>query len=59
MSNTLKTSHVLEAIGLEPLQSNSSIRMSLSKFTTQKDIDYVMKKLPDIVKKLRRLSPIK
>ena len=59
MSNSLKTSHVLNAIGLPPLQSNSSIRMSLSKYTTEKDIDYIMKKLPDIVKKLRRLSPIK
>jgi len=59
MSNTLKTSHVLKAIGLPPLQSNSSIRMSISKFTTKQDIDYVIKKLPDVVKKLRRLSPIK
>ena len=59
MSNTLKSSHVLKAIGLPPLQANSSIRMSISKFTTKEDLDYVMKKLPDIVKKLRRLSPIK
>ncbi len=59
MSNTLKSSHVLKAIGLQPLQANSSIRMSLSKYTTEKDIDYVMKKLPNIVKKLRILSPIK
>ena len=59
MSNTLKTSHVLKAIALPPLQANSSIRMSISKFTTKEDLDYVMKKLPDIVNKLRRLSPIK
>ncbi len=59
MSNTLKTSHVLKAIGLPPLSANSSIRMSISKFTTKEDLDYVMKKLPNVVKKLRRLSPIK
>ena len=59
MSNTLKTSHVLKAIGLPPLAANSSIRMSISKFTTKEDLDYVMKKLPEIVIKLRRLSPIK
>ena len=59
MSNTLKTSHVLKAIKLPPLQANSSIRMSISKFTSKKDIDYVMKKLPEIATKLRRLSPIK
>jgi cysteine desulfurase len=57
MSNTLETSHVLKAIGLPPLGSNSSIRMTLSKYTTEKDIDYVLKKLPGIVKKLRRFSP--
>jgi len=59
MSNTLETSHVLKALKLTPLQGNSSIRMSISKFTTEKEIDYVLKKLPNIVKKLRRLSPIK
>ena len=58
MSNTLETSHVLKAIGLEPLGSNSSIRMTLSKYTTQEEIDHVLKKLPSIVKKLRRFSPV-
>ncbi len=58
MSNTLETSHVLKAIGLPPLSSNSSIRMTLSKYTTQEEIDYVLKKLPIIVKKLRRFSPV-
>ena len=58
MSNTLKSSHVLKALNLTPLQSNSSIRISLSKYTTEKEINYVMKKLPDVVRKLRRLSPL-
>jgi cysteine desulfurase len=58
MSNTLETSHVLKAMGLSALESNSSIRMTLSKYTTEEEIDYVLKKLPGIVKKLRRFSPL-
>lgn len=58
MSNTLSSSHVLKAIGLTDLEQNSSIRMSLSKYTTEKEIDYVLKVLPEIIKKLRRLSPV-
>lgn len=58
MSNTLETSHVLKAIGLAPLQSNSSLRISLSKFTTEEDVDYVLEKIPAIVNKLRRISPL-
>jgi cysteine desulfurase len=58
MSNTLSSSHVLKAIGLSDLEQNSSIRMSLSKYTTEKEIEYVLKKLPKVIEKLRRLSPI-
>ncbi len=58
MSNTLSSSHVLKAIGLSDLEQNSSIRFSLSKYTTEKEIDYVLKKLPKIIIKLRRLSPV-
>lgn len=58
MSNTLASSHVLKAIGLTDLEQNSSIRFSLSKYTTEKEINYVLKVLPDIIKKLRRLSPL-
>ncbi len=58
MSNTLSSSHVLKALKLSDLEQNSSIRMSISKYTTEKDIDYVLKKLPKIIEKLRRLSPI-
>ena len=57
-SNTLESSHVLKALGLSPLEANSSIRMSISKFTTEEEIDYVLKILPKVVEKLRRLSPL-
>lgn len=57
-SNTLEQSHVLKAIGRTPIEINSSIRISISKFTTDDEVDYFLKVLPDIVKKLRRLSPL-
>ncbi|HKL24366.1 MAG TPA: cysteine desulfurase family protein [Candidatus Nanoarchaeia archaeon] len=56
-SHTLKTSHVLKAIGLEPLKANSSIRMSISKYTTEEEINYVVKKIKKSIKKLRSFSP--
>ncbi len=57
-SHSLETSHVLKAIGLPPLQANSSIRMSISKYTTEEEIDYLLNVLPKIVEKLRRMSPL-
>lgn len=58
MSNTLQTSHVLKALGLSSLESNSSLRISISKYTTEGDIDYFLEKISKIVTKLRRISPI-
>jgi cysteine desulfurase len=58
-SHSLETSHVLKAIGLTPLQANSSVRMSISKYTTEEEVNYVLSILPKIVEKLRRMSPIK
>lgn len=57
-SNTLEPSHVLGALGLSHEKINTTIRLSLSKYTTQKEIDYVLEVLPKIVEKLRRMSPI-
>jgi cysteine desulfurase len=58
MSNTLKSSHVLKAIGLAPLQANSSLRITISKFTTKDDADYFLEKIKMIIIKLRRISPL-
>jgi len=58
-SHSLESSHVLKAIGLTPLQTNSSIRISINKYTTEKEIDYFLEKIYDIIKKLRRFSPVK
>lgn len=58
-SHSLETSHVLKAIGLTLIQANSSIRISISKYTTEEEVNYLLEKLPKIVEKLRRMSPIK
>ncbi len=55
-SKSLSPSHVLTAMGLKVENAHGSIRMTLSKFTTEKEIDYVLKELPGIVKKARRIS---
>jgi len=57
-SHSLESSHVLKSIGLTPIQQNSSLRISISKFTTKEEIDFVLSKLPGIVEKLRKISPI-
>ncbi len=58
-SATLEPSHVLLATGLKPEQAHGSLRISLGRFTTQKDINYLLKVLPGIVKKIREISPFK
>lgn len=58
-SHSLEQSHVLKAIGLSSVQINSSLRISLSKYTTEEEIDYVLEKLEKVVEKLRRISPLR
>jgi cysteine desulfurase len=57
-SKTLDASHVITAIGLPYEAAHGSIRFSLGKQTTEKDIAEVIKVLPDIVKHLRSISPV-
>lgn len=58
-STKLEPSYVLLAIGLKPQESHGSLRLSLGKRTTEKDINFVLKVLPKIIKKLREISPYK
>jgi cysteine desulfurase len=55
----LEPSHVLLAIGLKHAEAHGSLRLSLGRWTTEKDINYVLKVLPGIIKKLREISGIK
>ncbi|MBD3156774.1 aminotransferase class V-fold PLP-dependent enzyme [Candidatus Peregrinibacteria bacterium] len=57
-SGSLDPSHVILALGKTHLVAHGSIRFSLGKSTTKKDIDYVLNVLPEIVKDLRAISPL-
>ena len=56
-SGSLEPSHVLRAMGIPFTALHGSIRFSLSRFTTENDIDFVVEKLPAIMDKLTSLSP--
>lgn len=56
-SGSLEPSHVLRAMNVPFTAIHGSIRFSLSKFTTEKEIDYVCEKMPAIIDKLTRISP--
>ena len=58
-SKDLKPSHVLIAIGLKPEVAHGSIRITLSKYTTDEEIEYTIKKVKEVVEKLRKISPLK
>ena len=57
-SESLEPSHVIMAIGKPHAYAHGAMRFSLGRATAKKDIDYVMKVLPDIIKKLRMFSPV-
>jgi len=57
-SKTLEPSHVLLAIGLAHEEAHGSLLFSLGKQTSKEDVDYVSGILPEIVKRLRAMSPL-
>ncbi|MDO8638041.1 MAG: cysteine desulfurase family protein [Candidatus Daviesbacteria bacterium] len=56
-SQSLNPSHVLSAMGISPIISHGSIRFSLGKENTEKEIKYVIKILPKEIDKLRKMAP--
>ncbi|MFN6538649.1 MAG: cysteine desulfurase NifS [Nostoc sp. EkiNYC01] len=58
-SGSLEPSHVLRAMGLPYTTLHGSIRFSLSRYTTEAEIDRVIEVMPGIVERLRALSPFK
>jgi cysteine desulfurase len=56
-SGSLDPSHVLTAMGLPYTILHGSIRFSLSRFTTEAEIQHVLTVMPGIVERLRALSP--
>ena len=57
-SRSLEPSHVLIAIGLKPEEAHGSLRITLSRFTSKEEIDTLLKVLPGIIEKLRKMSPL-
>ncbi|NCB05471.1 MAG: aminotransferase class V-fold PLP-dependent enzyme, partial [Clostridia bacterium] len=57
-SGSLDPSHVLLAIGLPHETAHGSLRLSLGRDNTEEDVQYVLKKLPEIVSTLRAMSPL-
>jgi cysteine desulfurase len=57
-SKALKMSHVLTAINVDPAVGQGSILMTLSKYNTEHEIDYILNVFPEVVKKLREISPL-
>lgn len=53
----LEPSHVLLATGLRPEQAHGSLRVSLGRQTTEKEINQLIKVLPKVIKKIRDISP--
>ena len=58
-SKSLDPSHVLLAIGLKPQEAHGSLRVTVGRFTSEEDVDYFLEKLPPIVERLRKMSPLK
>lgn len=57
-SGSLDPSHVMLAIGLDHGTAHGSIRFSLDKYNTEEEIDYILEVFPQIVERLREMSPI-
>lgn len=57
-SGSLDPSHVLLAIGLPHEIAHGSLRLTLGDDNTEEDVDYVIEILPDIVERLRQMSPL-
>ncbi len=58
-SASLDPSHVILALGLPYEVAHGSIRFTLGRSTTKEDVEYVLDVLPDLVERLRKISPVR
>ncbi|MFP4057867.1 MAG: cysteine desulfurase NifS [Candidatus Brocadiia bacterium] len=56
-SGSLEPSHVMRAMGVPFTAAHGSIRLSLSRYTTEEEVDYTIEQVPPIIHRLRQLSP--
>ena len=57
-SATLEPSYVLKALGVGDDLAHTSIRFGLGRFNTEEDVDYVVKRVVEVVQRLREMSPL-
>ena len=57
-SGASEPSHVLSAMGLPPARGRASLRFSLTKYTTEEEIDFALDVVPAAVDRLREISPV-
>ena len=57
-SGSLDPSHVLLALGLPHEIAHGSLRLSLSRYTTQREVDHALAVIPGVVERLRSMSPV-
>ncbi|MCP5518237.1 MAG: cysteine desulfurase NifS [Verrucomicrobiales bacterium] len=57
-TGALEPSHVLSAMGLEPMRARGSIRFSLGPDNTDAEVDYALQHIPEVVRNLRAISPL-
>ena len=56
-SGSLEPSHVLRAMGVPYTAAHGSVRFSLSRYNTEDEVDFVLEKLPPVIRRLREISP--
>lgn len=56
-SGSLEPSHVLRAMGVPFTAAHGSIRFSLSRYSTEEEVDYIVEHIPPIIRKLKEISP--
>lgn len=54
----LEASHVLLSLGLLKEETHGSLELTLGKYNTEEDVDYVLEALPPVIERLRKLSPL-
>jgi cysteine desulfurase len=57
-SGAIEPSHVLTAMGLSPDRARASIRFSLGKQNTADDVEFALSLVPEVVARLRKISPV-
>ena len=57
-SGAIEPSHVLTAMGLSPDRARGSIRFSLGKQNTAEDVEFALGLIPQVVNRLREISPV-